>query len=170
MLSNLYLHYVLDLWFKHRVKPRLRGEAYYVRYMDDFMMCVQYREDALRVQAALSQRLEKFNLELESTQTKRAAFGRCAQRDAQRKGRKRPETLYFLGFTLYCTQNLKGHFKLSMRTEKSRLRRSLLSLQDLMRRIRHWRIRTGETSKRRTTRPLCLLWAGGKLPSSAAGI
>ena len=46
MLSNVYLHYVLDLWFEHVVKPRLRGEAYLIRYIDDFVMCFQYREDA----------------------------------------------------------------------------------------------------------------------------
>ena len=89
----------------------------------------------------MCKRLEKCNLTLEPTQTKWVAFGRFAQRDAQQTSRKRPETLYFLGFTLYCTRNLKGRFKLGMRTEKSRLRRSLMSLQDLMRRIRHWRIR-----------------------------
>jgi hypothetical protein len=62
---------------------------------------------------------------------------RRAQRHASKHGRNRPETIYFLGFTLYCTRNQKGNFKVGMRTEKTRLRRSLLSLQDLMRRIRH---------------------------------
>src|SRR5438477_8814606 len=56
-------------------------------------------------------------------------------------GRKRPETIYFLGFTLYCTRNLKGNFRIGMRTEKSRLRRSLTNLQDLMRQVRHLSIR-----------------------------
>jgi group II intron reverse transcriptase/maturase len=64
MLSNVYLHYVLDLWFERVVKPRLRGEAYLIRYIDDFVMCFQYREDALRVQAALCKRLGKFGLTL----------------------------------------------------------------------------------------------------------
>ena len=54
LLSNLYLHYVLDLWFERVVKPRLQGEAYLVRYIDDFVMCFQYRADALRVQQVLS--------------------------------------------------------------------------------------------------------------------
>jgi hypothetical protein len=58
-------------------------------------------------------------------------------RSASKHGRNRPETIYFLGFTLYCTRNQKGNFKVGIRTEKTRLRRSLLSLQDLMRRIRH---------------------------------
>jgi hypothetical protein len=137
MLSNVYLHYVLDLWFERVVKPRLRGEAYLIRYIDDFVMCFQYREDALRVQAALCKRLGKFGLTLEPTKTKLVEFGRFAQRHATKHGRKRPETIYFLGFTLYCTRNLKGNFKVGMRTEKSRLRRSLMAMQDLMRRMRH---------------------------------
>lgn len=136
MLSNVYLHYVLDLWFERVVKPRLRGEAHMVRYIDDFVMCFQYREDALRVQDALCKRLGKFGLTLEPTKTKLVEFGRFAQRRAAKHGRKRPETIYLLGFTLYCSRNLKGNFRIGMRTEKSRLRRSLMSLQDLLRRIR----------------------------------
>jgi RNA-directed DNA polymerase len=64
LLSNLYLHYVLDLWFERVVKPRLRGEAYLVRYIDDFVLCFQYRADALRVQEVLRKRLAKFSLTL----------------------------------------------------------------------------------------------------------
>jgi RNA-directed DNA polymerase len=137
LLSNVYLHYVLDLWFERVVKPRLRGEAYLVRYIDDFVMCFQYRADALRVQDALCKRLGKFDLTLEPTKTKLVEFGRFAQRHAGKHGRRRPETIYFLGFTLYCTRNQKGNFKVGMRTEKSRLRRSLTSLRELMRQIRH---------------------------------
>jgi group II intron reverse transcriptase/maturase len=140
LLSNLYLHYVLDLWFERVVKVRLRGEARLVRYIDDFVICFQYREDALRVENALRRRLGKFSLTLEPTKTKLVEFGRFAQRHASKRGRKRPETISFLGLTLYCTCNRKGNFKVGMRTEKSRLRRSLASLQELMRRIRHYAI------------------------------
>ena len=137
LLSNLYLHYVLDLWFERVVKPRLQGEAYLVRYIDDFVMCFQYRADALRVQQVLSKRLGKFSLTLEPTKIKLVEFGRFAQRHAGKHGRRRPETIYFLGFTLYCTRNLKGNFRIGMRTERSRLQRALMHLQDLMRRMRH---------------------------------
>ncbi|HKN37074.1 MAG TPA: group II intron reverse transcriptase/maturase [Terriglobales bacterium] len=137
LLSNLYLHYVLDLWFERVVKPRLRGEACMVRYIDDFVLCFQYRADALRVQEALAKRLRRFSLTLESTKTKLVEFGRYAQRHAGKRGRKRPETIYFLGFTLYCTRNQKGNFRIGMRTEKSRVRRALMRLQDQMRRMRH---------------------------------
>ena len=141
MLSNLYLHYVLDLWFERVVKSRLRGEAYLVRYIDDFVLCFQYRSDALRVQDALRKRLGKFGLELEPSKTKLVEFGRYAQKYAGKRGRKRPETIYFLGFNLYCTRNQKGNFKVGFCTEKSRLRRSLARLCDLMRRIRHLPVR-----------------------------
>ena len=137
MLSNVYLHYALDLWFERVAKPRLRGEAYLVRYIDDFVVCFQFREDALRFQDALCKRLGKFGLTLEPTKTKLVEFGRFAQHHASRHGRKRPEAIYFLGFTLYCTRNLKGNFKVGMRTEKSRMRRSLMSLCDQMRQNRH---------------------------------
>lgn len=141
LLSNLYLHYVLDLWFERVVKVRLRGEARLVRYVDDFVICFQYREDALRVENALRRRLGKFGLTLEPTKTKLVEFGRFAQRHASKRGRKRPETIYFLGLTLYCTCNQKGNFKVGMRTEKSRLQRSLASLRGLMRQIRHYAIK-----------------------------
>jgi group II intron reverse transcriptase/maturase len=137
LLSNLYLHYVLDLWFERVVKPRLRGEACMVRYIDDFVLCFQYRADALRVQEALAKRLRRFSLTLEPTKTKLVEFGRYAQRHAGKRGRKRPETIYFLGFTLYCTRNRKGNFRIGMRTEKSRLRRALMRLQEQMRLMRH---------------------------------
>jgi len=140
LLSNVYLHYVLDLWFERVVKGRLRGKARLVRYIDDFVICFQYRSDAIRVQDALRLRLGKFGLTLEPTKTKLVEFGRFAQRHASKRGRNRPETIYFLGLTLYCTRNRKGNFKVGMRTEKSRLKRSLLSLQELMRRIRHNKI------------------------------
>ncbi len=82
LLSNLYLHYVLDLWFARVVKSRLRGEAYLVRYIDDFVVCFQYREDAIRFQDVLRRRLGKFSLVLEPTKTKLVEFGRFAARHA----------------------------------------------------------------------------------------
>ena len=81
-----------------------------------------FTQDALRL------RLGKFGLTLERTKTQLVEFGRFAQRHAGKRGRNRPETIYFLGLTLYCTRNRKGNFKVGMRTEKSRLRRSLTSL------------------------------------------
>ena len=141
LLSNLYLHYVLDLWFERVVKPHLTGEAYLVRYIDDFVLCFQNRTDAERVQDVLQKRLKKFGLTLEPNKTRLVEFGRFAQRQAQKRGRKRPETIYFLGFTLYCTRNRQGNFRVGLRTEKSRYHRSLTHFQDLMRRMFHLPIR-----------------------------
>lgn len=101
----------------------------------------QYRSDALRVEAALHKRLAKFSLYLEPTETKLVEFGRFSQRYASKCGQKRPETIYILGMVLYCTRNRKGNFKVGMRTEKSRLQRSLSRIRDLMRRGRHLPVR-----------------------------
>ena len=90
LLSNLYLHYVLDLWFEKAIKPRMEGEAYLVRYLDDFVVCFQYRSDAVRFQEVLSKRLQKFALTLEPSKTKLMEFGRFAQKYAGKRGRKRP--------------------------------------------------------------------------------
>ena len=86
-------------------------------------------------------RLMKFSLCLEPTKTKLVEFGRFAQRYGSKRGRKRPETIYFLGMVLSCTRNRKGNFKVGMRTEKSRLQRSLAHLRDVMRRGRRLPVR-----------------------------
>jgi len=136
LLSNIYLHYVLDLWFAKVVKPRLRGEAYLVRYLDDFVVCFQYKEDAIKFEKVLPKRLAKFSLELELTKTRLVDFGRFSQKWAKEKG-ERLETVYFLGFTHYCCRNRKGNFQVGRKTEKTRLKRFVTKLQEVMYIIRH---------------------------------
>ena len=140
LLSNIYLHYVLDLWYEKVIKPQLKGEAYLVRYIDDFVVCFQLRSDAIRFQDALVKRLEKFSLELEPKKTRLVEFGRFALRMAKEKG-KRLETIYFLGFTHFCIRNRKGNFMVGRKIEKSRFRRSVQGIQTLMREIRHYSFR-----------------------------
>jgi RNA-directed DNA polymerase len=140
LLSNIYLHYVLDLWFERVMKPKLKGETYLVRYIDDFVVCFQLRPDAIRFQDALVKRLEKFSLELEPKKTRLVEFGRFALRMAKEQ-RKRLETIYFLGFTHFCTRNRKGNFMVGRKTEKSGFRRSVQNIQSLMREIRHYSLR-----------------------------
>src|SRR3989442_1547504 len=82
LLSNGYLHYVLDLWFDRRFRNQCRGEAYLFRYADDFVACFQYREDAERFLDELKVRLEKFHLEVEPSKTRLIQFGRFARQDA----------------------------------------------------------------------------------------
>ncbi len=140
LLSNIYLHYVLDLWFEKVIKPQLKGEAYLVRYIDDFVVCFQLRSDAIRFQDALVKRLEKFSLELEPKKTRLVEFGRFALRMAK-EGGKRLKTIYFLGFTHFCTRNRKGNFMVGHKIEKSRFRRSVQRIGSLMREIRHYSLR-----------------------------
>ena len=139
LLSNLYLHYVLDLWFEKAIKPRLKGECYLIRYIDDFIVCFEYKDDAERFINVLEKRLAKFTLILEPNKTRLIEFGRFAVQNAKAEGRK-PDTLYFLGFTHYCTKSRRGKFQVGRRTEKSRLKRSMSKLQDKMREIRHCKV------------------------------
>jgi len=139
LLSNLYLHYVLDLWYEKAIKPRLKGECYLIRYIDDFIVCFQNKEDADRFMNVLEKRLAKFKLTLEPNKTRLIEFGRYAEQNAKREGKK-PKTLYFLGFTHFCAKSRKGTFMVGRRTEKSRLKRSISKLQDKMREIRHWKV------------------------------
>lgn len=136
LLSNVYLHYVLDLWFEKVVKPRLKGQAYLIRYIDDFIVCFEYRSDANQFHEVLKKRLEKFALTLEPNKTRLIEFGRFATRHTKEQG-KRLETIYFLGFTHYCTRSRKGNFKVGRKTEKTRLRRSIVKMQATLREIRH---------------------------------
>lgn len=140
LLSNVYLHYVLDLWFEKVVKPRLRGEAHLIRYIDDFIVCFQYRSDALSFQKVLRKRLNKFSLELEPSKTQLIEFGRFAIERSKEK-RKKVNTLYFLGFTHYCAVNRRGKFMIGRKTEKSRFRRSFKKLKERMRENRHYTLK-----------------------------
>ena len=140
LLSNIYLHYVLDLWFEKSIKPSLKGESYLIRYIDDFVVCFQYKEDAIKFQEVLVKRLAKFTLELEPSKTRLVEFGRFASEDTKAGGRKM-ETINFLGFTHFCSRNRNGKFIMGRKTEKSRLRRSINKLTEKMKEIRHWTIK-----------------------------
>ena len=76
VLANVYLHYVLDLWFEKGIKPKLKGEAYLVRYCDGFIIMFQYENEAQKVYELLKERLKKFNLELAEDKTRILPFGR----------------------------------------------------------------------------------------------
>jgi len=125
LLANIYLHYILDEWFVKEIRVRLRGEAYLIRYCDDFIICFQYREDAERVLHVLHKRFAKYGLTLHPEKTRLIEFGRTAIRNANRQGRRKPETFDFLGFTHICARSLRGRFTTHVRTMAKRLRRSL---------------------------------------------
>ena len=113
VLANVYLHYVLDLWFEKAVKPKLRGEAYYVRYADDFLILFQYENEARQVMEALKPRLGKFSLEVAEEKTRILPIGRF-------KGTK--EDFDFLGFTFYNTKTRGGKYRLGIRSSKKKLK------------------------------------------------
>lgn len=82
LLANIYLHYVLDIWFERVFKKTCYGYAKIIRYCDDFVVCFESKASAERFMSALTERLGKFSLEVEPTKTKLLEFGKFAQRDA----------------------------------------------------------------------------------------
>jgi RNA-directed DNA polymerase len=145
LLSNVYLHYALDLWFERVFRGQCRGEAYYFRYADDFLACFQYREEAERFLREVKARLEKFHLEVEPGKTKLIEFGRFAEEQATRRG-KRPETFDFLGFTHYCGETRNGSFKVKRRTSKKKFRAKLKEVKGWLKAERS-RVKKGELLK-----------------------
>jgi group II intron reverse transcriptase/maturase len=129
LLSNIYLHYVLDLWFSKRVSRESRGEAYYYRFADDFLACFQYKSGAEAYQRRLEDRLEGFGLELAKDKTRCIEFGRYARENAYKRGEK-PKEFTFLGFTHYCGKTKKGYFKVKRRTSRKKLGQSLRKFTD----------------------------------------
>ena len=127
--ANVYLHYVLDQWFEHDVKPRLRGEAFLIRYADDFIVCFELESDARRYQSVLPKRLARFSLSVAEEKTKLIRFGRFARRDSQRLGEGAPSTFDFLGFTHYCGRSRAGRFKLKRKTSTKKLRVKLREMR-----------------------------------------
>ena len=135
LLSNVYLHYVLDLWFSRVFRRQCRGEAFYYRFADDFLACFQYREDANCFHQQLRVRLEQFGLKLAEEKTKCIEFGRFARQNARQRGEK-PTDFTFLGFTHYCGKTREGYFKVKRRTSRKKLGQSLRNFTDWARKAR----------------------------------
>ena len=133
ILANVYLHYVLDKWFERDVQPCLTGEAYLVRYADDFICAFQNHNDAVRFQAALVKRLARFGLSLAEEKSSLLRFGRFAERDCRETNEGQPGVFDFLGFTHYCGQSRTGKFKLKRKTAKKKFRQKLQAMKDWLR-------------------------------------
>ncbi len=134
LLGNVYLHYVLDLWFETEVKPRLRGKATLIRYCDDFLIGFEREDDARRVLAILEKRLGRFGLDLHPDKTRLLPFGRPPQGQQRGTG---PATFDFLGFTCYWARSRKGRWGMCCKTRRASLRRAKQALYDWCRRHRH---------------------------------
>lgn len=119
VLANVYLHYVLDMWFDKVIKRRSKGEAYIVRYADDFVCFFQYENEAKAFYEVLKERLAKFGLELSEEKSKIISFGRFARQNSKDG---KTDSFDFLGFTLINGKTLKGKYRVAYRTSKKKLK------------------------------------------------
>ena len=137
ILSNIYLHYALDIWFEKVFRKSCTGFARLIRYADDFIVCFQRGEEAERFCVELGERLGKFNLEVEPTKTKVIKFGRFATKEAAAKGEKRSETFDFLGFTHYCSTKRAGTgFRVKRQTARKRFTAKVAAFKEWLKRSR----------------------------------
>jgi len=138
VLSNVFLHYVLDDWFAEQVQPRLRSASALIRYCDDFVMLFANKDDAERVQAVLGKRLAKFGLEIHLDKTRLVDF----RPPAERVGAETmlPTTFTFLGFLHIWSKTRTGKSTVWQRTAKDRLARTLKAINQQCRSMRPWPI------------------------------
>jgi len=136
ILANIYLHYILDLWFEGKVKRQLKGFAQLVRYADDFIVCFQYENEANAFGEVLRQRLSKFGLRIAEEKSRTIEFGRHALEKAHRQGEK-VATFDFLGFTHYCDKTRRGKFKLGRKTAKSKFRQEMKVMNQWLKDVRN---------------------------------
>ena len=146
ILSNIYLHYILDLWFERELKKRLKGYAQLIRYADDFVIGCEYEWEAQKILVELKERLKKFGLEVSEEKTRIVEFGRFAQERAEKRGGK-AGTVEFLGFTHFCTKSRSGRFMVGRRTSGKRVRAKLVAMNEWLKGVRNrlpladwWRI------------------------------
>ena len=145
LLANIYLHYVLDEWFDKQVQPVMRGKCRLIRFADDFVIVFQLKYDAERVQAVISKRFEKYGLMVHPDKTRLIDFrspthsDRCCEEQSHdsEKGKRRPQTFDFLGFTHYWFQTQKGNWSVKRKTMRSRMVRSIQKIDQWCRTNRH---------------------------------
>lgn len=130
LLANIVLHYVLDEWFEADVRPRLKGEAFLIRYADDFVIGTTREADARRILKVLPQRMSKYGLTVHPEKTRLVRFQPPAVSDPASEARDHPEprTFDFLGFTHYWGRSYRGRWVVQRKTAKGRLKRALQTL------------------------------------------
>ena len=136
-LSNVYLHYVFDLWAHHWRQHQAWGEVILVRYADDVVAGFEHEGTAKRFLADLRQRMEKFALSLHPDKTRLIRFGRFAAEQRAERGLGKPETFNFLGFTHISGRTQKGSFILIRKSRRDRMRAKLRAIKDELRRRMH---------------------------------
>jgi len=136
LLANIYLHYVLDLWFEKVYRKSCTGFARLIRYADDFVVCFQQKTEAEKFRNDLGERLGKFGLEVEPTKTRVMEFGRFAAQHAKRRGEK-PETFDFLGLTHYCGTSRDGKgFRMKRVTARKKFTAKLKVFKEWLKKAR----------------------------------
>lgn len=141
MLSNVYLHYVLDEWFADVVQPRLRGPGTLVRFADDFVALFAYKDDAERVLEVLAKRMEKYGLELHPDKTKMVDFRFKPKSTYDGREQTMATTFNFLGFAHVWGNSRFGKPTVKQLTAKDRVARTLKGFNEQLRAMRHWRVR-----------------------------
>ncbi len=136
VLANVYLHYVLDLWFKTEVIPQLNGYSQLIRYADDFVVCFEKEEEARVFGVALRHRMEKFGLTISEEKSKIIEFGLCECLRAKKYGMK-CETFDFLGFTHFCDKTRRGKFKLGRKTSHKKFSQKMKDMNLWLKSIRN---------------------------------
>jgi RNA-directed DNA polymerase len=131
ILSNIYLHYVLDLWFEQEVKPRMKGRAELTRFADDFVMAFRYERDARRVQAVLPKRFAKYGLAIHPEKTRLLSF------HAPWRGRTYRTSFDFLGFTHYWGRSRSWSWVIKRKTARERMTRAVRAVWQWCRNHRH---------------------------------
>ena len=137
ILGNIYLHYVLDLWFEKRVRKNCRGKAYMVRYADDSVFCFQYEDDAKEFYSQLKERLGKFNLEVADEKTKIISLSKEDDNTKDAGESKQNNSFDFLGFTHYMGKGKNGAKRVKRKTSKKKYRASMLRCKEWIQRNRH---------------------------------
>ena len=136
ILANVYLHYILDLWFEKKVKKELKGFANLIRYADDFIACFQSPTEAKVFGDKLKQRLGKFGLKIAENKSRIINFGRYVWQSSQKEGRK-TATFDFLGFTHYCDKTRYGKFKLGRKTSSLKFRQKIKAMNEWLKNTRN---------------------------------
>jgi len=136
VLANIYLHYVLDLWFEKVEKRKFGSYIGMVRYCDDFVICVQRKEVAEQLLSELTDRLAKFGLELSAEKTRIVEFGRYAEENSRKKGQK-PGSFTFLGFTHFCGKGRKGYFKVGRKTDRKKFSVKVKEMNQRLKAVRN---------------------------------
>jgi group II intron reverse transcriptase/maturase len=138
LLSNIFLHYVLDDWIAKEVTPRMKGKCFIIRWADDFIIGFQLETDAERVKAVLPKRFNRFGLELHPEKTDLIRFGRPPKKA---KGPEKSGTFDFLGFTFYWGRSRSGYPVIKKKTARKRLNRYLKMTWNWCKENRHDPIR-----------------------------